>query len=485
MRDRTKIWLSIATFCVGAGLILFVIVMTLKSWDFSNLSTIELKTETHTIDEAFQNIELNTESADILFELSRDGKCSVECSVPEDWEHSVDVTESTLRISLKDTTRWYERIGINIRSPKITVYLPEKFYNLLTADTDSGDIHVPNDLTFVGIDIKTGSGDVECDALTTGTVRIVTSSGNVSLSDVTAETIDVSSSSGDVTANNTHSDSFFVSTSSGDQKLRNIYCTGDLITDVTSGDAQYTDVTCRCLMSKGGSGELSVNSAMVLGMLNIERQSGDVTLKKIFVEAVAYITTTSGDVTGSLTGDVIIDAVSNSGDIKNPRRYSTDSDTTYYINTDSGDINITVEDGNSSKDNPDDGSQETRREILDENPESNIVHLILNALVLYKNKGAKLVGTMKRANSAPEPQAGQTICGLGFDSDIPDERYTICAPDDRTIAVEFSLIYDLDQVQEYANSLGAKNLSVIVDENSGYTLTGLYVTWEDGKTDLH
>ena len=462
MRDRTKIWLSIATFCVGAGLILFVIVMTLKRWDFSNLSTIELKTETHTIEEAFQNIELDTESADIFFELSRDGKCSVECSVPEDWEHSVDVAESTLRISLKDTTRWYERIGINIQSPKITVYLPEKFYNLLTANTDSGDIRVPNDLTFVGIDIKTGSGDVECDALTTGTVRIVTSSGNVSLSDVTAETIDVSSSSGDVTANNTHSDSFLVSTSSGDQKLRNIYCTGDLITDVTSGDVQITDVNCRCLLSKGDSGELSVNSAMVLGMLNIERQSGDVALIKIFVEAVAYITTTSGDVTGSLIGDEDI----------------------YNIDTDSGDINIIIEDGNSSQDNPDDGSHETHKVIIDENPESNIVRLAINALVLYKNKGAKLVGTLKRTDPASEIQAGQIICGLGFDSDIPDERYTVCAPDNTMIQVEFSFICDLDQVREYAKSLGTKKLSMIVDENSGYTLTELYVTWEDGKTDL-
>ncbi len=481
MRDRTKIWLSIATFCVGAGLILFVIVMTLKSWDFSNLSTIELKTETHTIDEAFQNIELNTESADILFELSRDGKCSVECSVPEDWEHSVDVTESTLRISLKDTTRWYERIGINIRSPKITVYLPEKFYNLLTADTDSGDIHVPNDLTFVGIDIKTGSGDVECDALTTGTVRIVTSSGNVSLSDVTAETIDVSSSSGDVTANNTHSDSFFVSTSSGNQKLRNIYCTGDLITDVTSGDAQYTDVTCRCLMSKGGSGELSVNSAMVLGMLNIERQSGDVTLKKIFVEAVAYITTTSGDVTGSLTGDVSINANSKSGDINAPWRHDTDSATRYDINTDSGDIKITDYEVPAA---PVTQAVERSNNItLIDNPESNSQYLPLNSFVLYRNKekysDAHLVVAVKRNIPVSEIPSDRIIGGLGFDSDDLHEDFTVRRKDYPLLDEDISIVFDFDDIFATADSLGAKKLQVIIDGNAGFSLTGIYLVYEE------
>ena len=73
MRRTTKIWL------VLLGCILFVGVMTALKWDFSKLSTVKYETNTHEISEPFGDISLTTDTADIMFALSGDGKCRVEC----------------------------------------------------------------------------------------------------------------------------------------------------------------------------------------------------------------------------------------------------------------------------------------------------------------------------------------------------------------------------------------------------------------------
>jgi len=485
MRDRTKIWLSIATFFVGAGLILFVVVMTMNNWNFKNLNTLKYTTDTHTIEEAFQNIELNTEAADIRLEQALDGKCRVECSVPESWKHSAEVTEGTLRITLKDDTRWYDHIGINVKSPKITVYLPEENYKLLTANMTSGALDVPKNFHFIGIEIETKSADVECEASATGTIKITTSSGDVNLNELSASAITVTTSSGHVTAEATTAGSLTVTTESGDPRLHSVYCNTDLKVDVKSGDAHLSDISCQSLFSTGESGKLTVETANVYDMLLIKRQSGDVTLKRCDIMNSISITTTSGDVNGNFGRSVLCYADSKSGDIKIPRN----SFGVYCeINTDSGDIKITdyevpaapVTQAVINYPTPSIPLPDGYHTITyAENPSDNRVFIMINQFALYRNKSAQLKVDFMRTVPLSEMQSGQTIGGLAFDSDTPDEEFIVRSHGNSTPDEQFSVFYDLEKVLDASASCDAKKLQVFIEENSGYIITGVYLVYKE------
>ena len=140
MRTKTKIWLIIATSLVLIGCFLFAGVMTTLKWDFMELATVKYETNTHEISEAFDSISINTDTADIEFVLSDDGNCRVECHEEANAKHSVTVGNGTLMIKNINEKSWYDYIGINIGSPKITVYLPKTEYNSLFINEDTGDI---------------------------------------------------------------------------------------------------------------------------------------------------------------------------------------------------------------------------------------------------------------------------------------------------------------------------------------------------------
>ena len=76
MKTRTKVWLIIAASLVLTGCILFAGVMTALKWDFMELATVKYETNIYEISEAFDGISMNTDTADIIFALSDDGKCN-------------------------------------------------------------------------------------------------------------------------------------------------------------------------------------------------------------------------------------------------------------------------------------------------------------------------------------------------------------------------------------------------------------------------
>ncbi len=125
MKKAAKAWLITAAFLVLAGCILFAGVMSTLGWDFAKLSTARYETNIHEISETFSDISLTTDTADIVFALSNDGKCRVECYEPENAKHSAAVANDTLIIEINEQKSWYDYIGFQFGSPRITVYLPE------------------------------------------------------------------------------------------------------------------------------------------------------------------------------------------------------------------------------------------------------------------------------------------------------------------------------------------------------------------------
>jgi hypothetical protein len=85
---------------------------------------------------------LKTNVAKITFVKSADEKCRVICYEDTLEPHSVSVKNGTLEIASKNNKKWYDYIGINISSPKVTVYLPERAYSSISIDESTGDIFI-------------------------------------------------------------------------------------------------------------------------------------------------------------------------------------------------------------------------------------------------------------------------------------------------------------------------------------------------------
>jgi len=222
MRTRTKVWLIIAASLVLIGSILFVHVMTTLQWDFMKLATVEYETNIYEISETFDDISVNTGTADIAFMLSDDGICRVECHEEANAKHSVTVEDGTLAVELTDKKSAYNfnvYIGLNFGSPKITVYLPKTEYDDVTIRVSTG---------------KTYLTDIVCK-----NVILSGSTGDIYLNNVIAEEkFSVERSTGDVKFDGSDAAEIFVSTDTGD-------VTGSLLSGkefITQTDTGVMDV---------------------------------------------------------------------------------------------------------------------------------------------------------------------------------------------------------------------------------------------------
>ena len=102
MSKKTKIWIIIATFLIVIGTLIFGLVMTIKDWDFTKLATTVTYKTNRQIDDEFNNISIETDTEDIVFALSQNGKCEVVCYEEENLYYSAEVVDGTLTIKQID-----------------------------------------------------------------------------------------------------------------------------------------------------------------------------------------------------------------------------------------------------------------------------------------------------------------------------------------------------------------------------------------------
>lgn len=318
MRKTTIIWLITAASFVLVGCILFAGVMTTLKWDFTKLSTVSYETNTYEISEEFDAIAMNTDTADIVFVLSDDGKCTVECYEEENAKYFVAVQEGTLDIQVSDHKPWYDHIGINIRSPKITVYLPKTEYTSLFIHEDTGDVVIPKDFAFENVDIAASTGDIDFFASASELIRIKTSTGDICTEKLSAAFLDLSVTTGQVTVSGVTCDEVTIS--------------------VSTGKTYLTDIVCKSVISTGNTGDISLNRVIAAEKFSIHRSTGDIKFDasdaaEIFVE------TDTGDVTGSLLTDKLFIAQTDTGSVDVPETVTGGK---CEITTNTGDIKLDI-----------------------------------------------------------------------------------------------------------------------------------------------
>ncbi len=317
MLNLGKKFIILAVSLVVIGALIFVIAASSVGWDFTKLGTVNHETNTHEIDEAVNSISIKTDTADIDFLPSDDGKIKVVCYEKENMKHTVSALDGILKIEVVDTRKWYEHISW-YSSPKITVYLPEGEYSSLFIDEGTGDIDVANNFKFESVDIKASTGDVELYS-SAESVKIKTSTGNIRVENITANSLDLSVSTGRVT-------------------VLGAVCEGDLKIKVSTGKSYLTDTKCKNLTSNGNTGDITLKGVVATEKLSIERSTGDVKFEGCDAAEI-YVITDTGDVKGTLLSDKVFLTASDTGDIDVPK---TITGGRCEITTDTGDIKLSV-----------------------------------------------------------------------------------------------------------------------------------------------
>lgn len=295
---------------VAAGAILTVLGLALLGYalfaagfDLSKLGADKYETNTYTVDGAFSNIDIRTDTADVTLKPSGDGGCRVVCVEPEKEKHTVSVENGTLKITAVDERKWYERIGIVTSSPSVTVYLPELAYEALVIDNDTGDVAVPDAFSFESAAITTDTGDVEIGAIRTGALAVKVSTGHVRVSSVS--------------------------------------CEGDVSVTVSTGKTELTDVRCKNLRSTGDTGSITLKNVVAEEAFVIERSTGDVRFENCDAAEIT-VDTDTGDVTGTLRTEKVFITKTDTGSVRVP---DTAAGGRCAITTDTGDIRITLSGG--------------------------------------------------------------------------------------------------------------------------------------------
>ena len=131
----------------------------------SNSSGVAHIQNTYDIEEEFTSFKAELSTANYEIKLASDGKVKVECDEKKKQHHDVKVVDNTLQVTLVDERRWYERwFDWDFRNMQITVYVPEKAYENIDIKVSTGNIKIPNSVSFKNMDVKASTGNVRVDA---------------------------------------------------------------------------------------------------------------------------------------------------------------------------------------------------------------------------------------------------------------------------------------------------------------------------------
>ncbi len=318
MSKKIKIWLIVAVSLILIGCIIFVGVMTMLKWDFTKLSTSKYQTNNYEITESFKDVSIKANTAKIEFVVSDNEKFTVSCYEREKVFHKVEVKENTLIIEKVDNRKWYEYIGFDFSSPKIIVSIPAGEYGELFVKASTGKVTIAKDFKFNSIEIMLSAGDVSNYA-SAQSVKIKTSTGDICVDNITTNLLGLSTSTGKISA-------------------LNVSCEEELSINVTTGKSYLENITCTTLISNGSTGNVSLKSVVVAGKMQIERSTGDIKFDECDAGEI-YVKTSTGNVKGTLKTEKIFIVNTDTGRKDVPK---TSAGGICEITTDTGDIIISI-----------------------------------------------------------------------------------------------------------------------------------------------
>jgi DUF4097 and DUF4098 domain-containing protein YvlB len=320
MQKRSKAWLLILIAVLVVLALAVCVILALNRGGIISFGTGNFTTRTVDIEWEFRNIKISTETENITFKQSPNGKCSVEFYEDEKVHHTAAVTNGTLAVGFEDTRKWYEKIILfSFGTPSITVYLPDASYGTLTIKESTGDIVIPEFVSFEAMEITVSTGDVDLFSSVEGRMSVTATTGDIRISRISAGELEIRTSTGKISAGS-------------------VKCDGDVTVSVSTGQTTLSEMTCRNLNSEGSTGELIMLKVEASGKITAERSTGDIRIERCDAEEL-YLKTSTGSVTGSLLTDKVFETRTGTGRVSVP---DTSSGGKCKIVTSTGDISITI-----------------------------------------------------------------------------------------------------------------------------------------------
>ena len=257
MPKKVKSTLILAACLMAAGLAIGMAGLGMAGFDFKELSTSQMETNTYVVEENFSNINLGSDTAKVTFLPATDGKVTVVCYEKTKVKHTVQVEGDTLSINNKDNRKWYDHIGIHFETPKVTVYLPAGEYGDLQIRNSTGDVTVPEQFSFQNAKVALSTGKTLWRAHVVRELDIRCSTGNVTVEDVRCGALNVKVSTGDITLRRTAAlGTLKLKATTGDVKLEQVDG-GQIDIETTTGDVTGTLCTDKVFNTKTATGKIT------------------------------------------------------------------------------------------------------------------------------------------------------------------------------------------------------------------------------------
>ena len=314
MENTAKTAIILAIFLLILGAILFVCSLWANGWSFgsANFESAELE-----ISDTFQGISLKTDTADITFVPSQDGKVKIELYEHKKVKHNATVTDGVLNIGYEDKRAWSEKM-FNFSSPRITIYLPDGDYGALTIDASTGDISLQVGAKFESIKIDLSTGDIFLGGISASSIDATVSTGKINMDGIECSgAIKLKSSTGNVNLSNIKCASFESVGTTSDLCIENAVVSENVKIERNTGDTVLKNVQCASFEATGSTGALKLVSVIVSGTFKSERDTGDITFENSDA-AEFYIKSSTGSVKGILLSEKIFYVYSSSGKVQVP-----------------------------------------------------------------------------------------------------------------------------------------------------------------------
>lgn len=284
-------------------------------WNFLGLSTNKFTTNTHSLSVDFDDLKIDLSATDVEVIMTNEQTATVVCYEDEKEPHEVLVEEGVLIVRNKSNKKWYEYIGINFNSPKITIYLPTKQYG--------------------NIEVAGSSGDVIVKDLSAGSLKITLSTGDITLSGVNSEgDIIANLSTGNVEIADSSCRDFILTASTGHLIAERLVAANEISVKQSTGEVKITDSSCLKFSSSASTGDLVLERVVAASEIRVTRSTGDVSLNSCD-SARIYVKTDTGDIKGKLLSKMNFVTQTDTGKISVPDE---PSDKICELTTDTGDI---------------------------------------------------------------------------------------------------------------------------------------------------
>lgn len=170
---------------------------------------------TYQLNKKFDKVSVNASVGSVEFVVSESDNCKVVSDESKKLKCSAAVENGTLIIKVYQIRKWYNLFGGSFKTPKITVYLPQKEYDSVNIETETAKVDLTDTMS-KELNIKTTTGSIALENVkVSGALNIKTTTGSVEFYGSDAGEIFVKTTTGKVTGRLLSEKVFIVRTTTG------------------------------------------------------------------------------------------------------------------------------------------------------------------------------------------------------------------------------------------------------------------------------